>query len=104
MARLGASVAPVAPVFEALGLKWGKSFDDPMHFEVKTFIDHPRSITQDVVAHLDNGPIDLGARNLMGHLMVDVSKATTALGLVAGPATRSKVRFEGGSRSRTAKV
>jgi hypothetical protein len=41
---LGASVAPVAPVFEALQFKWGKSFNDPMHFEVKMFVDHPRSL------------------------------------------------------------
>ena len=38
---LGGSVAPIAPVFEALGFKWGKSFGDPMHFEVEEFIDSP---------------------------------------------------------------
>jgi hypothetical protein len=34
----GASVAPVAPVFQALGFTWGKSFKDPMHFEINTFL------------------------------------------------------------------
>jgi hypothetical protein len=34
----GASVAPVAPVFEAFGFKWGKSFNDPMHFEVNRLL------------------------------------------------------------------
>jgi hypothetical protein len=98
---LGASVAPVAPVFEALQFKWGKSFNDPMHFEVRTFVDHPRSITQDVVAHLNGAPVDIGARNLMGNLVVNVSKATTALGVVASVAHGPKIRLKGpgGSRS-----
>jgi len=34
----GASVAPVAPIFQAHGFKWGKSFKDPMHFEVNVFL------------------------------------------------------------------
>ena len=34
----GDSVAPVAPIFQALGFKWGKAFNDPMHFEVDRFI------------------------------------------------------------------
>jgi hypothetical protein len=36
----GASVAPVAPVFELFGFTWGKAFNDPMHFEVNRFLDH----------------------------------------------------------------
>lgn len=35
---LGASVAPVAPIFQAHGFTWGKSFNDPMHFEVNRFM------------------------------------------------------------------
>ena len=34
----GDSVAPIAPVFQALGFTWGKAFNDPMHFEVNEFI------------------------------------------------------------------
>jgi hypothetical protein len=49
---LGASVAPVAPVFEALGFTWGASFNDPMHFEVEEFLDHPRSVSEQLIAHL----------------------------------------------------
>ncbi len=48
----GGSVAPVAPVFEALGFKWGISFNDPMHFEVEEFIDHPDSVSPHLAAHL----------------------------------------------------
>lgn len=35
---LGASVAPVAPIFQAHGFTWGQSFNDPMHFEVNRFL------------------------------------------------------------------
>jgi hypothetical protein len=34
----GGSVAPVAPVFRTHGFTWGKSFNDPMHFEIKSFL------------------------------------------------------------------
>ena len=30
----GDSIAPIAPIFQALGFTWGKAFNDPMHFEV----------------------------------------------------------------------
>lgn len=48
----GASVAPVAPVFEALGFKWGISFQDPMHFEVEEFVDAPHAISTSLIAGL----------------------------------------------------
>jgi D-alanyl-D-alanine carboxypeptidase len=35
---LGESVAPVAPVFLDHGFAWGKTFNDPMHFEVSRFM------------------------------------------------------------------
>ncbi|MBY5819517.1 M15 family metallopeptidase [Rhizobium leguminosarum] len=47
---LGDSVAPVAPVFEALGFKWGKDFNDPMHFEVDEFIEDPESVSAHLAA------------------------------------------------------
>ena len=34
----GGSVAPVAPVLQAHGFTWGKSFNDPMHFEIGKFL------------------------------------------------------------------
>lgn len=34
----GDSVAPLAPIFESMGFTWGKSFNDPMHFEVNRFL------------------------------------------------------------------
>jgi hypothetical protein len=49
---LGKSVAPVAPVFEALGFKWGISFRDLMHFEVEEFIENPDSVSAQIAAHL----------------------------------------------------
>lgn len=41
---LGATVSPVAPVFEASGFKWGADFNDPMHFEIEEFIKTPKSV------------------------------------------------------------
>jgi hypothetical protein len=52
--ELGASVAPVAPVFEAFGFKWGKSFNDPMHFEIDEFIDDPEAISVHLAEHLQH--------------------------------------------------
>jgi hypothetical protein len=48
--KLGASVAPVAPVFEALGFKWGVAFNDPMHFEIEEFIEDPDSVSSSLAA------------------------------------------------------
>jgi Transglycosylase SLT domain/D-alanyl-D-alanine carboxypeptidase len=33
----GGTAAPLAPVFASHGFLWGQSFNDPMHFEVRTF-------------------------------------------------------------------
>jgi hypothetical protein len=92
---LGASVAPVAPIFEALKFTWGKAFNDPMHFEVNTFIDHPRSIVQDVSVIFNGQNIDLGAKNLMGNLVSDVSKIGALSGISVTPGAGSKMLFKG---------
>lgn len=34
----GDSVAPVAPILQQFGFKWGKAFNDPMHFQVNRFL------------------------------------------------------------------
>jgi hypothetical protein len=96
---LGASVAPVAPVFEAFKFKWGKSFNDPMHFEVASFVDHPRSIVQDVAVVLNNHNIDLGAKNLMGNLVADASKAQSLPGVSVEPVAGVKMKFKGPSKA-----
>lgn len=41
---LGGSIKPVAPIFQALGFRWGVEFADPMHFEIESFIDAPASV------------------------------------------------------------
>lgn len=41
---LGGSIKPVAPIFQALGFRWGIEFADPMHFEVESFIQQPSSV------------------------------------------------------------
>ncbi len=101
---LGASVTPVAPVFEALQFRWGKAFNDPMHFEVKTFVDHPRPIAQEVMASLDDQSVDIGARNFMGNLVADVAKVSGALGIAVENKGDSKVRLKGKGGTRTLQV
>lgn len=49
---LGASVKPVAPVFEALGFTWGAAFSDPMHFKINEFIAKPKSVMKHLVDHV----------------------------------------------------
>ncbi len=39
--QLGLTVARLAPIFEKFGFRWGITFKDPMHFEVKSFADDP---------------------------------------------------------------
>lgn len=34
----GDSIEAIAPIFQSLGFTWGKSFNDPMHFEINEFI------------------------------------------------------------------
>ncbi|MCX7109002.1 MAG: M15 family metallopeptidase [Proteobacteria bacterium] len=101
---LGASVAPTAPVFEALGFRWGKAFNDPMHFEVKTFIDRPRSIVTDVNVQKNSKPLDLGAKNLLGGLVANIDKSTVSLDLTITTSARKKsikVAGKGGSQTLT---
>jgi hypothetical protein len=97
---LGQSVAPVAPVFEAFKFKWGKSFNDPMHFEVRSFIDHPRSIIQDVTVILNDKTIDLGAANLMGNLVCRTSKIGALPDVSATMTKGSKTVFKGPAGTR----
>jgi hypothetical protein len=49
---LGGSVKPVAPIFEALGFRWGIEFADPMHFEVEEFVENPNSVSGPLMAHM----------------------------------------------------
>ena len=98
---LGASVAPIAPVFQAFKFKWGKAFNDPMHFEVEAFVDHPRSVVQDVAVVLNGQNIDLGAKNLMGSLVANASKSGALPGVSAQPLPGAKIKFTGPNGSQT---
>jgi D-alanyl-D-alanine carboxypeptidase len=98
---LGASVAPIAPIFEAFKFKWGKAFNDPMHFEVEAFVDHPRSVVQNVTVALDGQNIDLGARNLMGNLVANASKTGALPGVSAQPLPGAKIKFTGPKGAQT---
>jgi hypothetical protein len=70
----GGTVAPVAPVFEAHGFHWGKSFNDPMHFEVEKLIDEPKSSVQDIKVTTEDKNIDVDAKNIFGDLFINLKK------------------------------
>ena len=101
---LGASVAPVAPVFQAFKFKWGKAFADPMHFEVEGFVDHPRSVIQEVAVVLDGQNVELGAKNLMGGLVADVADVGALPDVSAQAVSSAKMKFTGPSRSQVLPV
>ena len=89
----GGSVAPVAPVFQKLGFLWGISFKDPMHFEIKTFIDHPKPPSQVVQVMRGGVGLDLGALNHNGHVLVDAGKAQKLFGVTRVSESASRIRF-----------
>ncbi|WP_084567220.1 M15 family metallopeptidase [Mesorhizobium sp. LNJC391B00] len=92
---LGASVAPVAPVFENLGFRWGKAFNDPMHFEVKTFIDHPKALSSPVSVTIDGKKSDLEAKNLFGEVVAKLSDLETTFDLDVSPMSESTIIAHG---------
>lgn len=88
---LGASVAPLAPVFEAYGFRWGRNFrsPDPMHFEVRTFIDDPKPLTRPVTVRLRGAALNVGATNFEGSVWCDQGLGLAAFEAVAVRETRS---------------
>lgn len=91
----GASVAPVAPVFEGMGFRWGKAFSDPMHFEVKTFIDHPKGLSSPVAVTIDGKASDLEAKNLFGDVVAKLSDLEKHFDLDVTPVSDSTVVAHG---------
>ncbi len=101
---LGGSVSPVAPTFEKHGFKWGKSFNDPMHFEVETFVDHPKPSAQAVTVKRGGVAVDLGAMNLGGHVMLDLAKASRVFSFVRVSSGGGFVRCKCGSKEASLRV
>lgn len=94
---LGASVAPVAPVFEHLGFRWGKAFSDPMHFEVKTFIDHPKALSAPVTVTIDGKQSELQAKNLFGDVVAKLEDLEKLFDLDVSPASETSIIAHGKS-------
>jgi D-alanyl-D-alanine carboxypeptidase len=101
---LGASVAPVAPVFEGLGFLWGTAFNDPMHFEVSTFIDHPNSIAQPLATTLGGRSVDLAAVNFKGEPIADLAKAARAFGLSINEVGKSSAKVSAKGRPKSVRL
>ncbi|MBN9502830.1 MAG: hypothetical protein BGO01_12370 [Armatimonadetes bacterium 55-13] len=72
--------APLAPIFKHFGFKWGKSFNDPMHFEIETWIDSPRPLTKSVTVLRNGAPIAIDAANIEGHIYAAVDDFLTVFG------------------------
>jgi len=100
---LGASVSPVAPFFQAVGFRWGISFNDPMHFEVTTFVDHPEPIATPIKVVRAGAALSLDGQNLAGHPVVSAAKAEKEFKFKRLSATSSTIRFKGKSSERTLK-
>lgn len=96
----GGSVAPVAPVFEKHGFKWGKSFNDPMHFEVEIFVDNAKPTVQDVKVVAGDKPADLGAKTIFGKLFLSAKKAKAVPGLKVEAETGDSVSLKGAKGSK----
>jgi hypothetical protein len=64
---IAGTVRPLAPTFQALGFRWGQSFSDPMHFEVKTFVDHPRPTVRQARLERNGTLLDVQLHLLRGH-------------------------------------
>lgn len=92
---LGESVAPVAPVFQKLWFVWGKSFADPMHFEVARFINHPRSVASAVKTRLAGAPLAFDTINFGGEVMAPLGQIDAALKLSYSPSVGQRVRGQG---------
>ena len=70
-----------------------------MHFEVESFVDHPRSIVQEVAVVLEGQNIDLGAKNLMGDLVADTSRVDSLPGVSVERVRGAKMNFKGPGRA-----
>lgn len=71
----GSNGATVAPVFQAHGFHWGKSFNDPMHFEVEKLIDEPKSSVRDVKVGTKDKDIDVGAKKHLRRSLRELEEA-----------------------------
>jgi hypothetical protein len=88
----GASVAPVAPVFEALGFKWGISFADPMHFEVEEFVTRPDSVSAALSAHLKGSEPDFPVASMSASISAPSSTLISSLSVADVSAASASVR------------
>lgn len=101
---LGCTIAPLAPLFEKFGFLWGKSFNDPMHFEIKTFIDNPKSVVEPVAVALDENALNIDAVNFMGHLYAPVDMIAGLMTVSEIDGQPTKVLLEGKRENQLADV
>ncbi|HVK90087.1 MAG TPA: M15 family metallopeptidase [Mycoplana sp.] len=96
----GCTTAPLAPVFQNYGFKWGKSFNDPMHYEIMKFIDNPVSAVNEVEVAINNSGINVAGKNIFGDLFLDLSKIAGIPSLSIAKETEKKVKVAGSKGSK----
>jgi len=78
---LGCTTAPIAPVFEHHGFRWGKSFNDPMHYEIIKFIDNDAPSVKDVTMSISGAAVAADVKSVFGDLFVKVADIKMIPGL-----------------------
>lgn len=97
----GGSVRPMAPCFTRLGFRWGITFNDPMHFEVETFIDSARPNVARAVVMLHNNELQIGGLNAFGHVVVPVLKVEENFAVTRITQTAKSIKLASGSTTKT---
>lgn len=78
---LGCTTAPLAPVFEHHGFRWGNAFNDPMHYEIMKFIDNDALSVKDVTMNVNSKPFKADVKSIFGDLFVAVADVDKIPGL-----------------------
>lgn len=100
---LGCTTAPLAPVFEAHGFHWGKSFNDPMHYEVRKFIDDSEPAVAEVEVVNKKKSLDLGAKNIFGDVFLSLDKIELIPSLKVAKDGKSTISVKGPGGSKALK-
>lgn len=77
----GCTTAPVASVFIQHGFKWGKSFNDPMHYEITKFIDNDSPSVKEIALKFQNENASISAFNIFGDMYLDMEHSEVVPGV-----------------------
>jgi hypothetical protein len=98
---LGCTTAPLAPVFQHHGFRWGKAFNDPMHYEIVKFIDNDAPSVKDVTMNVNSNPLAADVKSIFGDLFVTVADVGKIPGLKVTDIGPSEVAVDAAHSSET---